>query len=46
MTKTRSEKATQQPHAIAYTQSIMHVKYAEPLCYQGNKAKISNIREY
>ena len=25
---------------------IMHVKYAEPLCCQGDKAKINNIREY
>ena len=50
MTKTRGEKATQQLHAIAFTQSItqsiMHVKYAEPLCCQGDKAKINNIREY
>ena len=46
MTKTRGEKATQQLHAIAFTLSIMHVKYAEPLCCQGDKAKIKNIREY
>ena len=46
MTKTRSEKATQQLHATAFTQLIMRVKYAEPLCYQGDKAKINNIREY
>ena len=29
MTKTRSEKATQHLHAIAFTQSIMYVKYAD-----------------
>ena len=48
--KMHDQNTLRESHAAttrtAFTQSIMRVKYAEPLCYQGDKAKINNIREY